>query len=177
MGAAGPLSYSSDAPAKGPPVLGHGLGPCLPGPTELPAGAMCVPPRSSPRHGPQTRRAKTGTQPSPFIPVSGVRHRKQTETHPKRNSWPSATLQLPSPGSAWHFSNVKAKGCRAARQPGLGGSLLGLGGGRGGGAGDKEGDGKGCRRGGRDTRNPCSCHCHRRGGGGRLGEAEGAHTG
>lgn len=128
MGAAGPLSYSSDAPAKGPPVLGHGLGPCLPGPTELPAGAMCVPPRSSPRHGPQTRRAKTGTQPSPFIPVSGVRHRKQTETHPKRNSWPSATLQLPSPGSAWHFSNVKAKGCRAARQPGLGGLAAGAGG-------------------------------------------------
>lgn len=34
-------------------------------------------------------------------------------------------MQLPSPGSAWHFSNVKAKGCRAARQPSSRGSTLG----------------------------------------------------
>lgn len=71
-------------------------------------------------------------QSSPFIPASGGRHGKQTETHPKQNIWPGATLQLPPPGSAWHASHVRAKGCGAARQPARGSGL--------GRAGDGEGD-------------------------------------
>lgn len=101
-----------------------------------------------------------GVQPSPFIHASG----KRTETHPKRNRWPRATLQLPSPISAWHFSNVRRKARGAA----------GAAGGRRGDVGGCRGDGDvggwmGAEEGGRDARNPCSCHCHCCGGGSRLG--------
>lgn len=120
-------------------------------------------PPAAPSAAPQTRRARAGAQPSPFIPASSIRHGKQTETHPKGNSWPGATPQLPPPGSAWHFSNVKAKGCGANRQPGPGGSPLGWG-------------GPAARR-GTGPPHPRSCHCHPGGGGGSLGEAGGAGLG
>lgn len=142
-----PLSHAGDAPAPEPPVLGHGVSVRLRG-QPRPLSHPWVPPGS-----PQTWRARAGAQPSPFIPASGVRHGKQTETHPKRNSWPRATLQLPAPAQPGIFQMSRQK---AAGPPGSGGSAPAGGWGR-------EGDGKGCGRGGRDTRHPCSCHCHPRG--------------
>lgn len=140
LGSARPLSRAGDAAAQEPPVLGRGASVHLWG-HRPPLSHPWVPLGSPPN--------LAGAQPSPFIPASGVRHGKQTETHPKRNSWRRATLQLPAPAQPGIFQMSRQK---AAGPPGSGGSAPAGG-----------WDGKGCGRGGRDTRHPRSCRCHPRG--------------